>query len=64
MLKTQVVVNDILPAVKRNLFWHPYPAKVYRGIRAITELSGAPKLGSRLKALFTVLRIFFRYWER
>jgi succinate-semialdehyde dehydrogenase/glutarate-semialdehyde dehydrogenase len=64
MLKTQVVVNDILPGVKKDLFWHPYTEKVYRGIRAITEVLGGQKAGSRLKALFGVLRVFFRYWEK
>jgi succinate-semialdehyde dehydrogenase/glutarate-semialdehyde dehydrogenase len=64
MLKVQVIVDDILPLVKRNLFWHPYTEKVYRGIRAITELLGGRTAVSRLKALPGVLRIFFRYWEK
>ncbi|MDR2052139.1 MAG: aldehyde dehydrogenase family protein [Treponema sp.] len=64
MLKVQVVVNDILPLVKRDLFWHPYTEKVYRGIRAIAGLLGGQTLASRLKALPGVLRIFFRYWEK
>ncbi|MDR2784784.1 MAG: aldehyde dehydrogenase family protein, partial [Treponema sp.] len=64
MLRVQVVVNDILPLVKRDLFWHPYTEKVYRGVRAIAELLGGRTAASRLKALPGVLRIFFRYWEK
>jgi succinate-semialdehyde dehydrogenase/glutarate-semialdehyde dehydrogenase len=64
MLKVQVIVDDILPLVKKDLFWHPYSEKVYRGIRAITELLGGQTAASRLKALPDVLRVFFRYWER
>jgi succinate-semialdehyde dehydrogenase/glutarate-semialdehyde dehydrogenase len=63
MLKTQVIVEDTLPGVKRNLFWQPYSEKVYRGMRAITEfLAGTP--GSRLRSIPAVLGIFFRYWKK
>ena len=64
MLKVQVIVNDILPLVKKDLFWHPYTEKVYRGIRAIAELLGGQTVISRLKSLPGVLRVFFRYWEK
>ncbi|MDR0411006.1 MAG: aldehyde dehydrogenase family protein [Treponema sp.] len=63
MLKTQVVVDDFLPAVKRNLWWQPYSEKVYVGIRAIVELLTGGLL-SKVKAFPSVLRIFFRYWEK
>jgi succinate-semialdehyde dehydrogenase/glutarate-semialdehyde dehydrogenase len=64
MLKAQVVVNDILPGVKRNLFWQPYSEKVYRGVRDITSFLAGPGLGCRLKAVPGVLGIFFRYWKK
>jgi succinate-semialdehyde dehydrogenase/glutarate-semialdehyde dehydrogenase len=64
MLKAQVIVNDILPAVKRDLFWQPYSEKVYRGIRDITSFLAGPGLSSRLKAVPGVLGIFFRYWKK
>jgi succinate-semialdehyde dehydrogenase/glutarate-semialdehyde dehydrogenase len=63
MLKTTVIVDDILPGVRRNLWWQPYSAKVYRGIRAIAEVLGG-RPAKRLGALPGVLRIFFRYWEK
>jgi succinate-semialdehyde dehydrogenase/glutarate-semialdehyde dehydrogenase len=64
MLKVQVIVDDILPLVKRNLFWHPYTEKVYRGIRAIAGFLGGQTASTRLKAIPGVLRIFLRYWEK
>jgi succinate-semialdehyde dehydrogenase/glutarate-semialdehyde dehydrogenase len=63
MLKVKVVIDDILPGVKRNLWWQPYSEKVYRGIRAIAAFLGGPGLIPRLRALPPLLRIFFRYWE-
>ncbi|MDR1949701.1 MAG: aldehyde dehydrogenase family protein [Spirochaetaceae bacterium] len=64
MLKVQVVVNDILPGVKRNLWWQPYSQSLYRGLRAITDLLAGPSPLRRLKAIPRVLKLFFRYWER
>ena len=62
MLKTQVVVEDILPGARRNLWWQPYSERTYRGLRAIVDLAGGTSLAARLAALPRVLRIFFRYW--
>jgi succinate-semialdehyde dehydrogenase/glutarate-semialdehyde dehydrogenase len=64
MLKVKVVVDDILPGVKKNLWWQPYSAGIYRGIRAIAVFLGGPGLGRRFRALPALLKIFFRYWER
>jgi succinate-semialdehyde dehydrogenase/glutarate-semialdehyde dehydrogenase len=64
MLRAQVIVQDTLPGASKNLWWHPYSAKVYGGIRAITEFLGANTLGRRIKALPKLLGIVFRYWEK
>jgi succinate-semialdehyde dehydrogenase/glutarate-semialdehyde dehydrogenase len=62
MVKAQVIVDDILPGVKRNIFWHPYSEKVYEGLRALTSfLSGG--LGRKIASIPKVLGIFLRYWE-
>ena len=63
MVKAKVIVDDILPGVKRNIFWHPYSEKVYTGILALIEfVSGS--LQKKLAAVPKVLGIFFRYWTR
>jgi succinate-semialdehyde dehydrogenase/glutarate-semialdehyde dehydrogenase len=64
MLKAQVVVNDILPGVRRNLWWQPYSEKVYGGLRAITDVLAGTTLGQRLASLPKVAKLFFRYWEK
>ncbi|MDR0401224.1 MAG: aldehyde dehydrogenase family protein [Treponema sp.] len=64
MLRVKVVVEDLLPGLKKNLWWHPYSEKVYRGIRAAAVFLGGPGAAPRLKALPGLLKIFFRYWEK
>jgi succinate-semialdehyde dehydrogenase/glutarate-semialdehyde dehydrogenase len=62
MVKAQVIVDDILPGVKRDIFWHPYSEEVYEGVRALAcFISGG--LGKRIASIPRVLRIFFRYWS-
>ena len=63
MVKIKVIVNDILPGVKRNLFWQPYSEKVYAGIFALVELLSGTFV-KRMAALPKVTGIFFRYWSR
>ncbi|MDR1898591.1 MAG: aldehyde dehydrogenase family protein [Treponema sp.] len=64
MLKAKVIVDDILPGVKRNLWWHPYSPEVYAGVRAIADFLAGTGLAARLKALPGMLKIVFRYWEK
>jgi succinate-semialdehyde dehydrogenase/glutarate-semialdehyde dehydrogenase len=63
MLRAKVVVDDLLPGVKKNLWWQPYSKGVYRGIRAIAAFLGGPGLTERIRAIPPLLKIFFRYWE-
>jgi succinate-semialdehyde dehydrogenase/glutarate-semialdehyde dehydrogenase len=64
MLKTKVIVDETLPGIKRNLWWHPYSLKIYRGLLAITELLAGSTLFKRLGAVPRVLSLFFRYWQK
>jgi succinate-semialdehyde dehydrogenase/glutarate-semialdehyde dehydrogenase len=64
MLKLKVVVDDVLPGAKRDIWWQPYSAPLYRGLSAIVELLAGPGLGRRLRAIPGVLRIFLRYWKK
>jgi succinate-semialdehyde dehydrogenase/glutarate-semialdehyde dehydrogenase len=62
MLKVQVIVDDTLPGVKQNIFWHPYSDKVYQGIRALVQYISSPP-GKGIASIPKVLGIFFRYWS-
>jgi succinate-semialdehyde dehydrogenase/glutarate-semialdehyde dehydrogenase len=64
MLKTQVVVQDILPGAKRNLWWQPYSEETYRGLKAIIDLLAGKSPADRLAALPRVFRLFLRSWEK
>ncbi|MDR0600074.1 MAG: aldehyde dehydrogenase family protein [Treponema sp.] len=62
MVKTQVIVDDILPGVRRDLFWQPYSDKVYAGIRAVASLASGG-LAGRIAALPRAMGAVLRYWS-
>jgi succinate-semialdehyde dehydrogenase/glutarate-semialdehyde dehydrogenase len=64
MLQTRVVVVDILPGAKKDIWWHPYSEKVYKGMLAIVRLVAGPGLGLRLRGAGGVAKFFLRYWDR
>ena len=62
---SQVRVNGHLRShAKKDLWWHPHSAKVYKGMLSILRLVAGPGLGTRLGAALNVVLLFFRYWNR
>ncbi|MBL8848202.1 MAG: hypothetical protein JNG89_00890, partial [Planctomycetaceae bacterium] len=50
--------------LKRNLWWHPYDAKLYAGMRGLLDFMHGRGLGARLSALRKVIAILPRYWGK
>jgi succinate-semialdehyde dehydrogenase/glutarate-semialdehyde dehydrogenase len=51
MTHPQVVATELLPFAKRNLFWHPYDAKLYDGLKGALHLFHGREFGDRLRGL-------------
>jgi succinate-semialdehyde dehydrogenase/glutarate-semialdehyde dehydrogenase len=64
MCKTQVLVEETLPGIRRNLWWQPYSEKTYRRLLNIVDFLGGRTLIQRLRALPGLIALFFRYWEK
>jgi len=64
MTQPQVIVNDILPFAKKNMWWPPYSPKIYRGLIGLTVFLYGKGFGKRLIGLMRILRIFPRYFNR
>jgi len=63
MTQVQCIVDDVLPGVKRNLWWHPHGPELYRGVRGLPEALYAPTLGRRLAGLRQVLKVLPRMFR-
>lgn len=52
MTQPQVVTTELLPFARRNLFWHPYDAKLYEGLKGALHLLHGREFGARWRGLW------------
>jgi len=64
MTQVQCIVDDIMPGVKRDLWWYPHGPKVYRGIRGMLDFLYARSLRRRLTGLWRLVKTFPRMFRR
>lgn len=64
MVQPQMIVDDILPRVKRSLWWHPYSRKLYNGLKGLTTALYGRGLKSRLSGWLACLRVLPRMFRR
>jgi len=58
--QTQAVTTQMLPFLHRNLWWHPYSAAGYDGLKAVITLLHGRGLWRRLRAIPAALRALLR----
>jgi acyl-CoA reductase-like NAD-dependent aldehyde dehydrogenase len=64
MTQPQVIVNDILPFAKKNLWWLPYSRKVYDGLVGLLNFLYAQNFCLRIGGLVKLLKIVSRYYQK
>ncbi len=63
MIRKRFVVYDILPMVKKDLWWHPFDRKVYKGIKGVMEMLYGTAVGMRLRGMINLLKIVPRIFR-
>jgi succinate-semialdehyde dehydrogenase/glutarate-semialdehyde dehydrogenase len=63
MTQTQVVIKDVMPLTRKNLWWPPNSPEVYNGIKGVIELWYAKSLNRRLAGMADVVRIIPRMFR-
>jgi len=64
MTQPRCVVDDILPFVQKNMWWHPHNKKVYEGLRGALEFLYSKKLGKKLSGGLRLVQVFFRTFQK
>jgi acyl-CoA reductase-like NAD-dependent aldehyde dehydrogenase len=62
MTQPKVIVHDILPFARRNMWWYPHGKGLYRGLLGALQFLYGRSLSHRLKGLWQLLRIVPRYF--
>ncbi|UCG14506.1 MAG: aldehyde dehydrogenase family protein [Deltaproteobacteria bacterium] len=60
MTQPQVIVHDVLPGIRRNVWWHPYGRGVYQGLLGVIQFLYGKCLPKRLKGLWHLLKVLPR----
>jgi len=63
MTQPQCVVHDYMPAVKKNMWWHPHGKSVYDGIKGIIDVLSGP-IGQRAEGLTELVKLFPRSFSK
>ena len=64
MTEPQVIVNDIMPFAKRNLWWHPFSEGLYNGLLGIIYVPYGKGIRKKCSGLWNLLRIVNRYFSK
>jgi len=63
MTQPQVIIKDIMPLAKKNLWWPPNNADIYNGIKGLIDFSYSHKLSRRIKGIGNLLKILPRWFK-
>lgn len=64
MVQPQMIVDDMLPGVKRSLWWHPYSRKLYTGLKGLTIGLYGRGLKKRISGWLAAIRILPRMFRK
>ena len=64
MTYPKVIVKDILPFVKRNLWWHPYNYNVFAGLNGMLNFLYSKSISSRIRGMIKLIKIFPRMFRK
>lgn len=62
MTQPKVIINDIMPFARQNMWWHPHGKKVYQGLLGAIKFLYAKSLVHRLMGLRALLKIIPRFF--
>jgi acyl-CoA reductase-like NAD-dependent aldehyde dehydrogenase len=63
MTQPQVIVHDILPFARQNIWWHPHGEKIYAGLLGAIRFLYGKSIRQRVKGFYHLLKILPRYFS-
>lgn len=64
MTQPQVIVKDILPLVKKNLWWHPFSKNLYDGLIGLINLLYSKKFLKKFYGMLDLMKIVPRIFSK
>ncbi|MFZ5948927.1 MAG: aldehyde dehydrogenase family protein [Stygiobacter sp.] len=63
MTQPQVIVHDILPFVKKDLWWHPFNKNLYMGLKGLLDLLYSYSISLKIKGIKSLIKILPRIFR-
>jgi len=63
MTQPRVIIDDIMPFVKKNMWWYPHGKEVYEGLKGVLNFLYAPNTALRLQGMMKMLQLFARTFK-
>ena len=64
MVEPQHIITDLLPGIKRKIYWHPYSEQLFRRFGGVIHLLYGKKFSRRIKGLFQTLALVPRIFSK
>jgi len=64
MTRPQVIINDILPFAKRQMWWYPYNANIYSSLSSLAQMLASKSFLKRIKGFFSLMKILPRFFTK
>jgi len=64
MTQPRVVIDDVLPGLQKNMWWHPHSKQVYDGLKGGMDFLYAKNLSSRFSGMINLVKTFLRSFTK
>jgi succinate-semialdehyde dehydrogenase/glutarate-semialdehyde dehydrogenase len=63
LTQPQVIVHDIMPFARQNIWWHPHGKKIYEGLLGAIRFLYSRSIPQRTEGFYHLLKILPRYFS-
>jgi succinate-semialdehyde dehydrogenase/glutarate-semialdehyde dehydrogenase len=63
MTQPRTVVEDIMPGLRKNMWWHPHSKKVYDGLLGVVNFQYGSDLNKKINGLISLSKLFARSFK-
>ncbi len=64
MTQPQVIVNDVMPFVHKNMWWHPFNKSIYNGLTGLIDFLYGKGPGTKFTGMINLLKILPRMFSK
>lgn len=64
MTQPRVVIDDVMPGLQKNMWWHPHNREVYEGLRGALHFLYHSSLPLRVSGLWSMLTLYIKCFRK